>query len=147
MVATMHPARLPQAITTKPEMPGIADNIPAVIPTPIPMIPKGIITSNAPTKGMRRILSGRTSTMPINPPRTMAMSMLGWVDRTRYTTRATKPPANVPIKKSAIFKFILYAFSTHLFLVVTPVDYTDNCYGPQIALLGANWVFRHFIGI
>ena len=137
----------PQVITAYPEMEGIADNIPAVIPTPIPMIPKGMITSNAPKKGMRRILSGRTSIIPINPPRAMAKSIFDGLDRSKNTTSATKPPENVPIKKSAIFKFILYAFSTHLCLVVTPVDYTDNCYGPQIATLGANWVFRHFIGI
>ncbi len=104
MVETASPARSPQAITIYPETAGIADSIPAVMPTPIPITPKGIITSNAPTKGMRRILSGRTSTIPVNPPRTIAMNILGGKG-SKNTTSATSPPAHVPMKKSIIFKF------------------------------------------
>ena len=114
-MATVKPARSPQAITAYPDMAGIADNIPVVMPTPIQMMPRGIITSNAPTKGMRRIVSGMTNTIPINPPRTMAMGIFDGEDRIKYTTRATNPPENVPMKKSAIFKFIFnFAFNRNM---------------------------------
>ena len=125
IVETKNPAMPPQVITAYTEMEGIADNIPAVIPTPIPMIPKGMITSNAPKKGMRRILSGRTSIIPINPPKTMAKSIFDGLDRSKNTTSATKPPENVPMKKSAIFKFINITSASN-----DTLSLTSFCYLP-----------------
>ena len=97
----MSPTDPPREIAALPER----DSMPVVIPTVIPMIPSGIMTSNAPKKGINRTLSGRASAIPTNPPRIM----LGC--GSKDTTQATRLPENAPMKKSAIFKFISAVFS------------------------------------
>jgi len=51
----------------------VNENIPAPIPTVIPIMDRGIITLNAPKSGIRAIFSGMTRSIPINPPRSMGI--------------------------------------------------------------------------